>query len=271
LIKLLALDIDDTLIRGSRDVTRENLEAVAAARGAGVMVTVVTGRRWRDSADEYARLLETVWPVATVYGSQLVDARDGRVFRHIPLGREPALAMLELTEKRRYGASVLLGETVYLNRWLQERAQPQWPNVVAVADLPARVAAGPEEPTNLMVWEPDAVAGVHAAFGAELEKVQFLFHDVGGVPRSAATVISSGIDKGRALVEICALLGVDPAEVLAMGDSPADAPMLRVAGVGVAMGWAVDAVKEAADDVAAADDPHPVATMIEKHILGPRA
>lgn len=268
MIKLLALDIDDTLIRGSQDVRAENLEAVAEARRAGVQVTIVTGRRWRDSAEKYARQLETVWPVGTVYGARMIDARTGRMFRHIPLDKDVSLEIIAFAEENGFAVSVLLGEVVRLNRPLAGGERPAWPNVILEARLGHRVAEDDEGPTNLMVWEPAAVEAVAAAFGPRLlGKVDFMFHSPDGVPNGAVTLLNAAANKGKALLEICGLLGVDPSEVMAMGDSGADIPMIRAAGIGVAMGWAEESVRRAADEVADPGDPHPVATMIRRHIL----
>ena len=269
LIKLLALDIDDTLIRGSQEVRAENLEAVAEAKRAGVLVTIVTGRRWQNSAEKYARLLETVWPVGTVYGARLIDARTGRLFKHTPLEKDVALEIISFAEANNYAVSVLLDETVHLNRRIAWGERPAWTNVIIEAGVTRKVAAGAEGPTSLMIWETEGVEAVAAAFSRPLAgKVDFMFHHPEGQRNGAMTVISAEANKGRALLDICGLLGVDPSEVLAMGDSSADIPMIRAAGIGVAMGWAEEDVRQAADDVASADDPHPVATMIRRHILG---
>ncbi len=269
MIRLLALDIDDTLIRGSQEVRAENLEAVAEAKRTGVMVTIVTGRRWQNSAEKYAKLLETVWPVGTVYGARLIDARTGRMFKHTPIDKDVSLEIVSFAEEKGFAVSVLLDETVYLNRRIAWGERPAWTSVVIEPGVMQKVVACAEGPTNLMIWEPEGVEEVAAAFSRRLAgKADFMFHHPDGIQNGAMTVVNVEANKGRALLDICGVLQVDPSEVLAMGDSSADIPMIQAAGIGVAMGWAEDEVRRAADEVADPEDPHPVATMIRRHILG---
>ena len=76
-----------------------------------------------------------------------------------------------------------------------------------------------------------------------------------------------GVDKGSALLRLCALLGIDPARVLAIGDSDNDIPMLAAAGFGVAMGNASLGVKAVADWVAPTIDEDGAAVALERLIL----
>lgn len=75
---------------------------------------------------------------------------------------------------------------------------------------------------------------------------------------------ASDATKGAALLGLCAALSIDPAETLAFGDGLNDIPMLRAAGVGVAMGNAVEAVKAAADRVTADCDHAGVAAVVSE-------
>jgi HAD superfamily hydrolase (TIGR01484 family) len=77
-----------------------------------------------------------------------------------------------------------------------------------------------------------------------------------------------GINKASGVREIGKLLGIEMSEVIAMGDSFNDISMIRAAGLGVAMGNAQQAVKEAADEIAPRNDEDGVAAIIEKYLLG---
>ena len=80
-------------------------------------------------------------------------------------------------------------------------------------------------------------------------------------------VLAGGIDKGEAFLWLLSYLGIDPSETLAMGDGGSDIPLLQAAGIGIAMGNALDYVKAAADDVTASCDEDGVALALEKYIL----
>ena len=77
---------------------------------------------------------------------------------------------------------------------------------------------------------------------------------------------SMGANKGAALRGLCAYLGIDPADTAAFGDGSNDIPMLREAGVGVAMANAEPEVKAAADVVTDSNNDAGVAKMIRKLI-----
>lgn len=76
-------------------------------------------------------------------------------------------------------------------------------------------------------------------------------------------VIPSQINKGQGIRSICSVLGIGPEQVMAFGDAENDIPMLRVAGIGVAMGNAADAVKAAADYVTRSNNEDGVAAALE--------
>jgi len=77
-------------------------------------------------------------------------------------------------------------------------------------------------------------------------------------------VIPKSINKGQGILDICKTLEIDPAQTIAFGDAENDIPMLRTAGVGVAMGNAAEAVKQAADRVTLSNNDDGIAAALEK-------
>jgi Cof subfamily protein (haloacid dehalogenase superfamily) len=80
-------------------------------------------------------------------------------------------------------------------------------------------------------------------------------------------IVPNGSGKGPALAELLKKLNISPDEVMALGDAENDIEMIRMAGIGVAMGNASQAVKDAADFVTGTNDEHGVAQAVEKYIL----
>jgi hydroxymethylpyrimidine pyrophosphatase-like HAD family hydrolase len=89
-----------------------------------------------------------------------------------------------------------------------------------------------------------------------------------GTGHSILTLTSVHADKGLALRIACEDLGIPPSEVVAIGDSETDIEMFKVAGAGVAMGQASDAVKAAADWVTAAHTEDGAGRAIEEILAG---
>ena len=77
-------------------------------------------------------------------------------------------------------------------------------------------------------------------------------------------IIPGSVNKGAGLRTVCETVGIDLSQAIAFGDSENDAPMLRVAGVGIAMGNADDSVKRVADMVTASNNDNGIAAALKK-------
>jgi HAD superfamily hydrolase (TIGR01484 family) len=270
-MRLLALDIDETLTGRNHEIGRPNAEAVAWAQAQGIKVTLITGRRYTSSAATFAEALSLAGPIACHYGRRLVRHPSGEIIRSHPLPPGSALTLAD-TALELPGAIV----SAFIDDELVFESFPRnWPRSAFVqiseGDLRARLTARPAEIMSLSISSEDAADPTRAArivseAGARLYPglLQFYFIPWAGVPRRLATGLSSAADKGTALAELAELAGVDLSETVAMGDSEADIPMLRAAGIGVAMPWAAEDVRRAADLVAEGDPEDAVARTIRR-------
>ena len=84
-------------------------------------------------------------------------------------------------------------------------------------------------------------------------------------------ISSAGADKGRALAQLCARLGIAREEVMAFGDGGNDVEMLRWAGCSFAMENGMDCAREAADQIAPSNQEDGVGRMVERYVLHPEA
>jgi hypothetical protein len=125
----------------------------------------------------------------------------------------------------------------------------------AAAGVPPRMVL--VQGTAVTTAVREALAGEWAA------KVRFI-SSISGYAKSILTLTAVGADKGLALAVACRDLGIDPAEVVAVGDADNDMEMFRVAGGSFAMGQATDTVKAAAKAVTGTNDADGVAQAIER-------
>ena len=257
-IRLVASDLDGTLLGSDHVVAQRTVDAVNALSDAGIIVAAVTGRSWFTGLD-----------VATATGARLdyfVGANGGH---RINLGTE------EMEERLVFEAS----EAVTVVDTLQERfpdiglvtehAEGQWHNPQLFEQLPTSLSGRPRE--NSADFRPD-----------DIGKILMVRPDVGAlelvgqaqalVPASMnvtssgftfAEITPTGADKGSALARLCAQLGIPRSGVIAFGDNHNDLSMLEWAGRGVAMGNAEAEVKAIADEVTASHDDHGVAQVLE--------
>lgn len=270
--RLLALDLDGTLLDAAGRLPAPHREAVRAVRAAGVEVVLVTGRSWHETVDIY-RQLELTAPAITFLGAQVRDAA-GRVLAERRLEPEAAAALVAAAEApggEPLALSVCLdsGDVVANRRPPDFGPWAAWnPHTRVVGPLAPHLAGRPA-PVFVAAFGAAAVRGLAAAFPGGLPATQVALH--APAPDEVAAFFWHGaVDKGTALADLCTRLGVAPDQVVAMGDSALDLPMLRWAGCGVAMAAAPPEVKAACRLVADAGDPYPVATALARLGLVPR-
>lgn len=261
-IKLIAIDLDDTLLRNDLTISPRAKKAISRATAAGVAVTLATGRMYA-SALPFARELGLNLPLITYQGA-LVKYASGKVVYHMPLPLSLTRKLLEFILPYGYHLNVYIDDELYM-----EKYSPEGQRYLKVSKVPVHLVENlPEmidrDPTKLLIIaeEPqlDALAAeLRAIFGAavNITKSKPNFLEIG---HRKAT-------KGLALKRLARSMGLRAAQVMAIGDSWNDIDMLEYAGIGVAMANAAPAVKEAADFITRHNDDDGVAEAIERIVL----
>ncbi|HEY8910747.1 MAG TPA: Cof-type HAD-IIB family hydrolase [Desulfosporosinus sp.] len=264
-IRLVAMDLDDTLLRDDWTISPRVLKAIQKAKEQGVKMTIATGRM-SISARPYAEQLGLDVPVITYHGAMIQQALSGEILfrRVIP----SALA----TEIVRY----VSGQGIYVQVYLKDRVisevlnewSEEYERIASVriekADLAALLAQEPEgvEKILLMAKESDLdqVAPVLRKLYGEkvhLTKSKPCFLEM----------TDCSVNKGVALAALAERLGIAQKDVMAIGDSFNDLEMIKYAGVGVAMGNARAEIKEHANIITASNEEDGVAEAIERYVL----
>lgn len=264
MIRLLALDLDDTLLGTDGSISGENLAALEQARERGVGITIVTGRRWLSARDYVAQVRPTL-PVICYCGARVVDPVSGRVQEAHQLPEHLVTELLDFLDGIAALYAFYVDDELYTRVWLSLPGRAPLdppPGVHVVPSVPGvyreRRREGPVAVPQFDIFGQDAVARVIETFaGRQARLVPLRSGDLWYLK-----VLPEAAEKGLALARLCARVGISREEVVAMGDSPLDEGMLRWAGTGVAMPWASERVKAAADLVVDADRSHPVAAAI---------
>jgi hydroxymethylpyrimidine pyrophosphatase-like HAD family hydrolase len=239
-VKALAVDLDGTLLGPDDAVSTRNRAAVEAAAAAGWHVILATAR-WYQLAGRTAHELGLVDPVIACSGAEVRRLVDGVDLLDVRL---PAAFTDELYPLCDAAGGLVLA---YQDDDVAVRS-PVAPGLglPEMRPIDALVGGAERTPRCVLVFGEELNAEVLASFGERWQDdVRFLVSMTGhGHP--VLTLTSAQADKGRALRVACADLGIDPADVVAMGDSETDIEMFRVAGASVAMGQASAAVRDAA-------------------------
>ncbi|MGX4587344.1 Cof-type HAD-IIB family hydrolase [Paenibacillus chitinolyticus] len=242
--KLVALDMDGTLLNEEKQVSPANREAIYAALEAGVTVIFSTGRGVQ-SALPYAEELKLQTPIVSVNGSEVWKAPHDLLKRTL-LDLDLVRRMYDLAIEHDTWYWAYSVEGMYnRDNWAEDITKPEW----------LKFGFYTENKESLEI-----IRGELARWG-ELEITNSHPDNLELNPK--------GISKASGIEEVCKLLGIEMSQVIAMGDSENDIAMIRAAGLGVAMGNAQDGVKHIADLVTVTNDEDGVAKIIQEYVLDP--
>lgn len=261
-IRLVALDLDGTLLDASERISPANRAAIKRAQARGIHIVIVTGRG-ADAPLAFGRDLGLTDPIICAHGALTKDCPSGRERRHIAIPREYATALIEFAQARGLDTAVYTGEHFHriagAPRHMDDMVGPLW---VEVPDL---IPLAERDSTFIRFFGHEAVDAIGTHFAGL--PVHFKFETWGDFEELAIT--SEEATKERALAQLCNDLKIDSGEVMAIGDSRNDVPMLKYARIGVAMANALPEVIEAAPYVTAGNDDDGVARAIERFVLEP--
>jgi HAD superfamily hydrolase (TIGR01484 family) len=240
--KLIALDMDGTLLTEDKTVSKENRAAIEAAERAGVKVMFATGRGIQN-VESYVKDLQLEAPIITVNGSE-VWAAPGKLHSRTLLDSALINEMHAIAvEYDTWFWAYAVGEIFNKERWADTIDARQWLKFGYYYEEAAALLA---IRAKLESWDVLEITNSHP-FNIELNP--------------------KGINKASGVRQVCEMLGIDMSQVIAMGDSLNDISMIREAGLGVAMGNAQDEVKQLADVVTLTNEEHGVAKIIEQYVL----
>jgi len=263
MIRLVAFDLDGTLMGTDQKIRPRVLEAVMRAQGQGVVITLATGRMF-TATERFARELNVTAPLLCYQGGW-IQALDGPVLRRISLPLSVARAAIALGEGERWHTLLYADGQLFVREFL-------YPVAFYDALLGFGVIVGEPWEAILAAHEVDKVLYVAdpEQIPAMADVLQERFTGVAEIVRSHARfieVVPLGVDKGSALAWLAQHYDIPREHVLAAGDQENDITMIQWAGVGVAMGNATPAVQKVADWIAPPVTEDGAATILERFVL----
>ncbi len=270
--RLLALDLDGTVLDPAGDLTDDVRDAVAAARASGLRVVLCTGRRFR-TALPVAQELSLSGAIVVNNGVLVKDLASGRTLSHRYLSDGVSAEVLALV---REAGSPLVYVDAYEERidiLIEDygRAHPFQREYLEDNTDFTRVVDDLEN-----IGRDDVIMmstmGDEATLRALRSRAE---RDLGDRVRMHSLInknyrgqilefLAPGTGKWPALRRIATDEGIDPRQIAAVGDDDNDVEMIRGAGLGIAMGNAVDSAKAAADHVTRSNAEGGVVEAIER-------
>lgn len=272
-IRLIALDLDGTLLNEEKHLTEANRKALEECIARGVYIVPTTGRTLEGIPGE-VKTIPGVRYAITVNGGRIMDQEENRAIDSRLLTPEQALQVIDIV--REYPVmydAYINGRGVCEKRFLNHLEEY------------GIVGAGKAFIRSIRDAYP-SIRNHVAESGEQVEKLNIFFKDLScreevreRVMALGFTIVSSsmynnlevnvqGATKGEGILRLASILGIPGEETMAFGDGENDISMIEKAGMGVAMGNAGDFLKEKADYVTLSNEESGVAYAINRFVLG---
>ena len=257
---LICTDLDGTLLRNDKSVSKENLDAIEYFKAEGGMFTIVTGRM-PVTAIDICDVVKPNVPIGCINGGGIFDPQAERLLWMASVDRS-ALELVEAVDKNMpdIGIQVNTAKTVYFCKYNQ--AMINFRKEINTPDIRCHYTEINEPIAKIIFTEDD-------------EKVLFELIDLlNNHPkaknfdfirsqRTLYELLPKGVTKGTSLTKLTEILGVDIKKTVAIGDFDNDVELIRCAGVGYAVSNACNAAKAVADRITVSNEEHAIAKVID--------
>lgn len=268
--RLIALDLDGTLLNSEKQLTEENARALADAAAQGIWIVPTTGRFF-DGMPQVIRELPYLRYAITINGAQVMDIATGQTIYRAELPLNQAIEIMKYLDTLPVIYDCYMDNWGWISRHMQEAA----PEFAAdrhslkmiqelrtpVDDLKQYLLRRGKNVQKLQFFikNPDERWAI-----AEYIRTHFPGTAVAASLANNLEVNTGAANKGAAVSALAAHLGLDMAQTVAFGDGGNDLSMIRACGLGVAMRNSCREVLEAADCITASCDENGVALVIRE-------
>ena len=272
-IKLIALDLDGTLLNMEKKVPQGNYQALKEWEKAGIQIVPATGRGVGGIPPMIRELPGANYAITT-NGAVVADLKNNKAIKTCGLSNEMIQRILNIAKKYHSATDPFID-----GRAITEPASIDHMDEFGLSpEMQKLIRDTREVVPNVMEYVKTTGAEAEKVniFMADLEEREVLRKELMAIPELSISssmynnleVNAKGADKGSALLWLADYLGIDREETMSFGDGENDIPMIQAAGIGVAMENALDTVKAAADMITLKNDEDGVAAAIRKIIFG---
>ncbi|MBR0600608.1 Cof-type HAD-IIB family hydrolase [Sinanaerobacter chloroacetimidivorans] len=262
--KLIAIDLDDTLLNDEGVISEKNKAAIQRAEKAGVKVVIVSGRSY-SSTKQYIKELALPNLTVSLNGAYIQDPMDDRLVDGFPIAQSVTLELIKDIEPFEVHINFYNGEKVICQDpseqalFYSQMNRIEIDYVDSLAELSKTTQAGKLLMSDNQEKLKEIKDLLQKKYGDELNIVfsKPIFLEVTDKKAS----------KGAALLKVAEMYGIEAPEVIAIGDSENDISMIRSAGLGIAVANAKEIIKNEADFVTFSNNESGVAYAINKFIF----
>lgn len=287
--KMIAIDLDGTLLDSYSEVTIENINALKYAKSKGIEIVLASGRI-ANSVANIANEIETNNYFISGNGSMLYDMKNRKILYENYINKEKMLELIKLCEENSIYYNIYTEDTViaksinynvlFYNYENSKKSQEKKTKLIITDNVYSYIKeSNIEKFLKMTICDENKI--IFSGISRMMKKISEI--DVLDVSHMSRKMIKSGtetieigyyyteitknnVDKWYAIEELMKIKGIKKEEVIAIGDNINDKIMIENAGLGIAMGHSDPEVKKVADFITKNNNENGVALAIQKFI-----
>lgn len=269
--KLIAFDMDGTLLNSQKKITDKTCEAIQKAIDAGIVVILNTGRCVAE-LEEYMDVLKNIQYINSTSGALVYDRKSDKDIYSSALDVDTVKAILDIVSSKDVMIDFLTRESIVQRDKIEKMEQYR---MEVYRDMFERVTVKWEDICGQYLEKPFPVSKLNIYHTSEearnytrqrIEELQ-LGVEMVNAETTSLEISAKGIDKGIGLEKLCQYLNISLSQTIVVGDADNDIGAMKKAGLAVAMGNANERIKELADVMVADNDHDGCREVIEKYIF----
>lgn len=268
--KLICIDMDGTLLNTEHNVSDDNIMAIKKASEMGIQIAITTGRIYA-SAKYYSQIIGIDAPIITANGASIKSSGLGDVIYNNPISSDILIGFANILNKHNLKANFTTGDTIFTSYEIPETHSYKIMNKTVCDDLKVTFLTFDNIEDGIRKFEGE-VLKCFVSEDVKLETLQNARNEITEIFGDSLHIVSSGPNnfeimqkdssKGNAAKKLADMLGINQSQVMCIGDSENDLSMIKYAGLGVAMGNAMDLLKSEANYITDTNDNSGVAKAI---------
>ncbi|WP_394185629.1 Cof-type HAD-IIB family hydrolase [Metabacillus halosaccharovorans] len=281
--KLIAIDLDGTLLSSNIDISPENIKAIQAAQDAGHIVMICSGRAPEDIKTVISKT-PLQCPVAGSNGTMVIA--DGKLLSQISIGKDLVESVTAILNKKQYPFKIYSNKGIFVaSTWSERMLSFLEKNKDVLNHLTEKeyklMTEQPKETDSIKIFEDVKEVlsiediTVQKFFIPTISGKDDLIASLQGLEGISITtsgpynieIMDTNGHKGNGIRVMAEYFNIPIEDTVAIGDNFNDVPMLEAAGLSVAMGNGDPTIKKMADVVTLTNNEHGVAHAIEKYVL----